>query len=517
MREKTNKINIYKINPTLSFEDIKNTPENYTKEFEDTDKVLFVQTGKITSPSWLSYVKDYISSDIKKIINASSSFILIYKHNTNIYALTGGYGHNKIKEYIVEDFGIQLAIRMIDEKNITALNQRSMKGQVRQIYRAVTGYDPAFDRENYTRILNSIEGKTKFMGKTFRIVGKAAIALRTVKSLENINEVFLEIENIATQPEKIHFPRSYRPVTKKELIGKLNSQMCLLIDNYWKGNADRDRLYLEFNDPFTQFRCDKFLLEFSNTELEFKDFDLDVIKETLSENGINEIEAEKDIYKISFTGVNEDGMEEFTNYTFFELLVCEIEIDGKLYIKFGKRWLQILDEIKEFFDKEIQNINVKQNLLPEWNLATHPKELDYNTYVAQRNGWVCMDRDFIYIQGKSKIEICDIFNKSEKQFFHVKKTWGSKSAYLFTQGLTSAESYSNSATCRAECKKKWPKQFDVLHRNCEVVFGIASEKATEGEFPLNMTFFAKLNLHAAATALRQLDYQLTLVPIKIYT
>ena len=104
MREKTNKINLYKIKPNLSFDEISDTPDGYTKEFEDSEKILFIQANKTSVPSWVNYVKNYISSNVRKIINSNSSFILLQKHDSNIYALTGGYGHNKIKDNIVEDF-----------------------------------------------------------------------------------------------------------------------------------------------------------------------------------------------------------------------------------------------------------------------------------------------------------------------------------------------------------------------------------------------------------------------------
>jgi uncharacterized protein (TIGR04141 family) len=144
-----------------------------------------------------------------------------------------------------------------------------------------------------------------------------------------------------------------------------------------------------------------------------------------------------------------------------------------------------------------------------------PTELDYNKYVANENGWKCMDQDFIYIEGKSKIEVCDVFNKAKKQFFYIKETWGSKSSYLFIQGVTAAEFYSNSIEFREKCSEKWPSEFDVAHKNCEVIFGIATRKEIENEFPLNMTYFAKLNLYNTVATIKNLEYTVKLVPIKI--
>jgi uncharacterized protein (TIGR04141 family) len=409
-----------------------------------------------------------------------------------------------------------MALRMIDEKEeISALKQRSMKGHTRQIYRAVSGYDPLFDKENYTRILNSIQGKGNFLGKRFGVIGKTSLILRTIKDIENLNEVFDEIENIAAKEEKIHFPRSYKVVKDASLKKRLDSEAFNLINKYWTGQEDRERLYLEFEDPLAQFRCDKFKVQFKWKSTEISEFDLDIIRDTLKASGIDKIEEFEDLEKIKITGFNEEGFEELSGEAFWELLICEIDNEGRAYIKIKKQWLQILDEVKEFIDTQISSIQVECNLLPEWDKVACPTELDYNKYVANENGWKCMDQDFIYIEGKSKIEVCDVFNKAKKQFFYIKETWGSKSSYLFIQGVTAAEFYSNSIEFREKCSEKWPSEFDVAHKNCEVIFGIATRKEIENEFPLNMTYFAKLNLYNTVATIKNLEYTVKLVPIKI--
>jgi uncharacterized protein (TIGR04141 family) len=517
-REKSQRINIQKIKEDVSIDDIDLKTVNFVEEYSDEKQKLFIQPQKESKPSWREYLGRYISSDINQIINKTSSFVLLYKHNDSLYALTGGYGYNKIKKYIQEDFGVNIALRMIEEKEgISALKQRSMKGHTRQIYRAVSGYDPLFDRENYMRILNAIQGKGKFLDKRFGVVGKTSLILRTTKDIENLNEVFDEIENIAAKEEKIHFPKSYKEVKDPSLKKTLDLAAFDLINKYWTGQEDRERLYLEFEDPFVQFRCDKFKVQFKWKSTEIPEFDLDVVRKTLTENGVAKIDKFEDLEKIKFTGVNEDGFEEFNGETLWELLICEIDSEGRSYIKIKKQWLQILDEVKAFIDTQISSIEVERKALPEWDKKKCPKEIDYNNYVAKEKGWKCMDQDFVYIEGKSKIEVCDVFNKAERKFFHIKETWGSKSAYLFTQGMTAAEFFSTSSDFRKKCSEKWPSEFDGAHKNYQVVFGIASEKDIQDKFPLNMTYFAKLNLYNAAATIKNLEYTVKLVPIKITT
>jgi len=514
-REKSNKVNIYKIAnifdfDTVDFDDL----DGFVKEFEDATRKLFIRRLKPGTPNWLTYLKPLISSNVDQIKNYNSSFILIIKHNVNIYALSGGHAYSKLEKYIEADFGVRMALKMIKEKGILALNQRSLKGSTRQIYRAVIGYDPIFDKDNFTRVLNSLEGTGEFEGRTFRIIGKSALALRTTKDIARLSEVLAEIEAIANQSEKIHFPKSFIVEKEETIVNELNDEMLKMVSAYWRGNSDRDRLYLEFKDAFTQFRCSRFEARFKSTKIEFDDFDLDIIKNLYIDNGIKDVASLDDLKKIMLVGFNEDGFEEFKG-KFKDLLVCEIIKDGKSYIKIGNQWLQILDEIQKFINDQLRMIQVLKNFLPEWNKQQYPLEIDYNNFVAEQKQWKCMDQQCIVMERPSKIELCDIFDKTEKRFFHIKETWGSKSAYLFTQGSTAAEFFYNSVNFRQKCLEKWPDQFNGDYFDYKVVFGIVSNKSSDDEFPLNMTFFAKLNLYNAISILSQIGYKSFLAPIKV--
>ena len=513
-RVKSNKINVYKIKDSSLFATLDFKDGGFNSVFESPDRKLFIRSKSVSTPAWVEYLKPLLGTNVSGLISMSASFILLIKHNANVYALSGGYGHTQLEQYIEDDFGIRLALRMIDEKEIAALNQRSLKGTTRQIFRAVAGYAPVFDKDNFTRMLKAIEGKAVFEGRTFRIVGKSAVSLRTTKDISKLDEVITELETIIGLEEKIHFPRSFEIVKDKALILKLEEAMFRSVQAYWNGSMNREMLYLELKDPFVQFRCDKFIGQYGRNKIDFESFDLDIICAKFKDVGVVGVNTIDDLNKIFLTGFNEDGHEEF-DQTFVELLVCETTHAGKSYIRIGGHWLVILDEIQNFIDNELRSVVIERDLLPDWDKKLYPVESAYNNFLAGQNHFVFMDAKCVYIKGRSKIELCDVFDKNRKRFFHIKETWGCKSAYLFTQGSTSAEFFYNSADFRMECQKKWPTQFDGEHKDFNVVFGIAAERAADGEFPLNMTFFAKLNLYNAIALLKQIGYGVLLAPIKI--
>lgn len=514
-KEKSNQVNIYRISKDYKFNELDfNKVKDFEKEFEDENQKLFIRRMKPAIPNWLNYIEPLVTSNLEKIKNYNSSFILLINHKQNIYALAGGYCYSLMEKYIDKDFGIKIALRMINENHIKAINQRSLKGTTRQIFRAVTGYDPAFDRENVNRILNSIIGKGEFEGKSFQISGKSALSLRTIKDIKKINEVLNEIEIIEKKPENIQFPKSYEIENNEMIIQELNEEMLKIINDYWKGNSNRENLFLELKDPLSQIRCINFKAQYKNKIIEFEDFDLDIIKEQFVKDNLIDIPSLIDVKKIILSGYNEDSFEEFKN-NFLELLVCEILKNGNYYIKIENNWLRILDEFQKIVDEQILNLDIYDKL-PVWDKAINKGEDDYNKFVANEKGWKCLHgpKNLITIKGYSNIELCDIFDQREKIFFHIKKIWGSKSAYLFTQGTTSADLFYNSSEFRQICKDKWPDEFGNDLKVNKIVFGIASDKITNN-FPKDMTFFAKLSLYNTINNLKQSEYQTLLAPIKI--
>ena len=84
-RKTSNKINMFKIHEDIHFDELDFKSIGYDKEYEDLNKKLFVQKTKFSSPQWLQYLQNLLSNS-SSILNATSSFILLCKHNRNIYA-----------------------------------------------------------------------------------------------------------------------------------------------------------------------------------------------------------------------------------------------------------------------------------------------------------------------------------------------------------------------------------------------------------------------------------------------
>lgn len=512
MATETNKINLYRLLSATGFAEIDPTSEGYRLEYSDEETKLFVHPGRETTPQWVDYLATLFANPTTDITNKSCGFLLLRLKGERCYAISGGDGYLELRDEVEDDFGLKLALRMIDDP--ATINQRSMKGTTRQIMRAVAGYDPLFDRENYNRILSALEGKGEFEGRKFRVKGKTSISLRTVRSVEDLDDVISEVEGILSAAEKIHFPRSYEVVGDQLIVEALESRLTEDFLSFWRGDGTRDSLYVEFHEPLAQVRCEKFVVKFARKRVEIQEFDLALLRDALVAEGIESLTSRRDIDRLKVIGINEVGGHEIAEVSFSKLIVFETSLNGANYIKFGKKWFRILDEIQAYLNEELSRLNVYRDLLPQWDVSIHKTELSYNEFAAGAISAHCLDQQLVQFEDRSKIELCDIYEPGAPRFFHVKKTWGSKAAYLFSQGVTSAEFYQNSEAFRARCHEKWPDLFQE-RINPEILYCIADEKSQNESFPVNLSYFAKLSLLNAVNSLRSQGYKVGVVAIDL--
>jgi uncharacterized protein (TIGR04141 family) len=519
--DKTHHLNIYRlkdeapelkdISADIYFPDYKIENENMGGAYQFK---LFIKRNAQHPPSWCDLLRP-ILKNANNILANSPGFIYLVKNGISQYAMTGGFGHAKIKSLIDKDYGLHMALRIIHPDTINSVTQKALKGSTRQIYRAVVSYRPNLDLDNFNRFLKSVTGKSIDPNLGASVAGKTCLSIDTKTRLENIQKFFDQLEAIYKREPLTKFPKSYSAVTDLNEIQELEQELVKELASFVKDGRDRERLYLELDDLLTQFQCTKFAVKIGREETEIPYFNLESIRSVLTQKGII-IRDMRDIAKIKINGYNQDRRIIVEQEPLFDILVYEIDHKGSSYILFDKKWFKIYDDFKRHIDSQIQTIRIHQNLMPDWNLKTLPEEKNYNEFVSKATKWENLDRDLVSIPGLSNIEICDLYNPKGRQFIHVKRTWGSKATYLFSQGFVSGESLYISADFRKACHKKWKKLFNPEYqRGAEIIYAIADNNAFHEDFPKNLSFFAKLGLAQNTQHLRSMGYEVSLSPIRI--
>lgn len=517
---KTHKISLWKIENHGSIEAIKSLAldEGY-REIEASDShTFYFRDNYPTPPSWLDFVKDLLPDGQKEFRNYSCAFLYLTTCDGVLFALSGGAGYSIIQNYVDNDFGIEVAVRMIkDQAKIKSLMQRAFKGVVRQMVRNVENYSLNWDRENYDKVLNGVSGKGEFLGRTGGIIGKSSISFRTETKLRDINNVISKITRLLSEPKSIDIPKSFSVLNNPETIASAQNALVDSFNSYWTSQSGRENLYAEFDDPLTQFSCDRFSITVGGRKrgrkFELEDFDLDLIDQEKKDLlGLPESLSIEDIKKIDVYGYDSNGVLH-ASLKLYDMLVYDVNIDGKDYVKLGKRWFLIEQQFVSTLDEMIASMELVSDF-PDWDINVHPKELDYNRSFASSISGQCLDQDLVHI-GIQKIELCDVYEHTSKAFYHIKNVWGAKSSYLFLQGSTALHFYTKDAGFRNECSRKWPTIFQRKIKTGNVIFGIAMDPIKANDFPKNLTFFAKLNLVEACNRIRDLGFTPKIGAIKL--
>ena len=504
---------VYRMKESFTVDDL-NMEDLGWDMHHSTDGLWLFTQRKQKRPAWQGYLSPYLSSDIP-LENMNASFLLFKQHGDRIYALAGGSGWHKLKSHCEDDFGLQAAVRMIDDKSITTIQQRNLKGATLQVFRTVKDYDPAIDSDNYNRILKHIQGKADFEGRRFSVSGRTNLVLRTERSIESIDEVLDDIEELLQQEEKISMPKSFKLVTDDDVIEGLEEELFNAFIGFWDGEQDRDNMFLEFDEPLEQAQAAKFVVKFNRVNIELDDFDLALLRDKLKEAG--EADGGHVYRKFRAEAVNDDGYVVAQVKSIHQAMSFECEVDGVSYLKIGEDWLEILDDVKSFINEKVANLTVVDSQLPIWVKADYPREELYLRACADADSSLTlMDQDFIHLEGRSKFELCDLYRAEDKSFIHLKRTWGSQSSYLYLQAQVSADSFASQRTVRESASEKWPEHFDGggVHGH-KVVIALAAPASKLIDFPNNLTYFAKLALHNATASIRESGYQVELLKVEL--
>ncbi|MDY6068710.1 MAG: DUF6119 family protein, partial [Opitutales bacterium] len=149
------------------------------------------------------------------------------------------------------------------------------------------------------------------------------------------------------------------------------------------------------------------------------------------------------------------------------------------------------------FLKEI-NDSINKHKIPNFlpNVKQTEREDSYNRRVCDDRTRFLLDKKCLNIEGYSKIEICDIYDKAEKSFIHIKKAESSSSlSHLWNQGVVS-EQLANSKNKIYRTKFKQEVSADVPEKR-KIYYGIIKDTET-------LPIFSKISLFNTIKLLKSL-------------
>lgn len=375
------------INGTKKILDKKSNSISFHVQYTGFSGLIF---KTIHDPVWKEVAQQIISGNENKVeqnkipknflTNSNVSYLLFYKQDDNLYAVTGGYGSNYVSKFTSKNFGLYLlpkiikrdnpVLKQILENNLTG-NQASTNRANRKSTSFITEQDMSsifrqlcveVDRDVATALGISFS-QDESTNKKVNIINKDSLVIRRSFTLNALKKVIEKVYKLEKNDD--NFALNYLVLAKKR--GIKNSELLDILirnlqeekvenfmlvgdeyENYFV-NADKyiiltqdDETYISCTEPITIFDLFQKLKE--NDVKLTKSFLTTLLKHwkisTLDNSG-NEV-----LFPLSIF----DALQGFVEYS-EKRMFCYL-FNGNWYV-FDKTYDKLLlQEYKELYDKK---------------------------------------------------------------------------------------------------------------------------------------------------------------------
>lgn len=537
MADKNNKINFYLIKDGADIQGIFKTPIDEIEKISVKEGYdLYYNPRAVIAAPW---VRDFFNQEFKKteryvedgsvkeierhIFNAASSQAVLIRTITLLnqeitFAICFGTGYHMLNKDAYEPrFGLVSVLNIVGEDSLRKIDKHDISGTPKftaeqlskkggqmdfgldvelDILLGVTGsLDKTIPRENRLR---------KLFGTT--ISGKSNLNLNAKFDIDNIDKL-LKASFIAFNSKRYE-KKGFEWIDKIDLVRKKTEKYDQLMARLDKSLADDNfiaKFWLAVPELVEWQDISGFYFDNENDGL-FEDITFDALKEVVGDEINVETLQTTQVYALHASG----GKSAY-NWTAYQCLYAEIELDGESYILINSEWYKLKGDFVQETNTKYQNIlnNHASNIAFKAYDDADGNENGYNTNMSGLiANAVCMDAKNISHGGKyNKIEFCDIFDRDNKKIIHIKKYSGSSVlSHLFAQGFVSAQLMLNDSDFRSKVENKIHAisndnySFGNDINGYEVVFGIIAKPNTQ-EIPL----FSKINLNNIFTRIQNLQ------------
>jgi uncharacterized protein (TIGR04141 family) len=487
----------------------------------DIDGVLFVKRSAEKRPSWGSVLDEAAGRVIPDLANRSSSAVLLFRVDGDIFAVAFGYGRYLIEQSLfVQDFGLRTALNTLDGKSLRSVDLHTLEDQpvqkksqaARDSEVGVFGIDISRD------ILRAVTGVPKRgVGLTQIAGGDAMFSFGTEMEVADFPALARRVKGFYSNDDyktSFSWVDNVRKVKDDASIDALNARLVQAI-------AARDPGIMV---TLPEIGAWDTILGFSFTR------DKDGVRPVIdSADYINTI---ADLALLTIDGLKRDQLfvhdvdGNTTEHSVYRCIYFENVDRNKTKIIFDGKWYEVDATFIGRIAKTLDLIEVSTLTFPAveiWNEGGKSKieaEGDYNIRAAATHGYFLLDKKLVKTdRATSSIELCDLLTPS-RQLVHVKHRKGGSAglSHLFAQGGVAAEIMLGDKAFRKKARTVLrgvnPAAGDLVpldvlkSADFEIVFLILGE--TSATLKQNLPFFSKVNLSKVFENLAQRGFRVSI-------
>lgn len=477
------------------------------------DGRIVISDTSQNKPAWEPFLNCFSCEEIKLESNASNKAVMLIKIDDRIMALTFGYGRSILNEnYIERDFGLRVAINLIDTNKMRSINAANIEDTVVNIQKQSSHVvsQEEFSINGIYDVVTAVMGKSVNIEYADRISGKDSLVVTLdMKPTQLMDKLKIYLDAYKSDAYKKNFPwiDNMKEIRDKEKINALSNEIVSKIKR-----KDIYDIYISPPETINWSEVKGLMLTGMNKrrgnienysdEPSFYDYAIKFEDES-SNQILSKLKSDK-----LLALYNDDNS--YTICSVYAALVAQVKYEDDLYVLYNGVWYLIKNDFYNNVKDAVSKIAISDIDFPICYKDEH--EGDYNDRVSKQLNFCLFDKRLVKVEGGLKqIEACDLFT-DKKQFIHVKHKYSSAHlSHLFAQGKISAQCFVDDEQYRKQVyditKEKYVSDvFDYKKKpqsqEFEIVYAIITDKI--GKIEESIPFFSLVNLMLVAQELERM-------------
>jgi len=493
-----------------------------TRKAVNVDGLLVIGSPNRKPPWWRDFVSPYVlrSGELDRLINASTGAVFFFEADDRRFALALGQGRHLLRPEASEhDFGLRVVLNSVDADRIRSVDARTIDERTMHTRRNASresdfedfGLDVSRD------LVRAISGPPRDETLARNLAGADRLAISTRAQLEDLPDLasrLLSAYESDDYRERFPWVDKLRPVKDAALQYELNEQ---LVEDLHERQLDNLHLAPpEVVDPLR-------LAGFAYSTRRGDDLDTDprisVYLQTLGDRQKLNIDRLKGDRIIAFEA---EGEQILDSWSVYKCVVYETEREDYLYVLSGGDWFQVSSDFQQETLDFIGEVTPLDLDLPEAPAGIEEK--DYNQLAAEKCDCLNLDRQLVYVTGRSGIELCDLLSRN-RQLVHVKRRgYSSTLSHLFAQGAVAAQLMLGDQpfrTASRELVDRNDSSFTAVlpdarprPEDYEIGYVVITRATPQNDNPYTLPFFSLVNLCSTVRNLQAFGIQVSIAEVR---
>lgn len=524
-------------------EDAIRAGSGYREEPSETGRLFVGQNGG-GAPKWVRFLNSAAgtaaSIDLKSQSCGAAWFIEVSRPTkpTRILVITFGTGHLALEpESIERSFGLKVVLNTVARSKLRTLDVASLDVTVIQ-RRTQASRDidiNEFGMDRYRDLLRLAAGTPRDVGLARTLSGRDSL---TLNRQYTVAEILPLCAKLVTLSEGLEYETDYKfidnvkPVRDKSLAGTLDDLAFAELGALVGGQASDLHLSLpDIVDP--SFSLDVSYLGAklkSGKKRVYAGVDIADYVEELKSGQFAKLSPDdwRTTHAVKFVEAGSTDPEK--QHKLRDCIVWEVTYDAVKYVLFGGEWFAIDKAFYVEIEKDFRRLIPTKAIVATTNATNEQKLL---AELDKRSDLLLMDKTKSNPTGAptASIEFCD-FLSLNRQLIHLKDGHASTSiSHLWNQGVVSSESFlRDEGFRRAALKNVRKRQTETSKVGFDTLLPKPAKRPTSSDFTvvygimripykkskkLDLPFFSKVSLRAAAQRLEDLGFKVEVHLIKM--